>query len=101
MLTAVGNFISNSFYKDQFGAGLEYALKVKNAEMFMLRAGYRFEQGITSDVDRTSANTGIAAGVSFQYPLSEDSNTLIALNYSYRTAAQYSGSHAFGLRLSL
>lgn len=99
-LTAAGNFISNSFYKDQFGAGLEYALKVKNTEMFMLRAGYRYENGITSDVDRTTANTGIAAGLTFQYPLDDLSKNMVALSYSYRTAYQYQGSHSFGLRLS-
>ena len=99
-LTACGNFISNSFYKDQFGLGLEYGLKVKNTEMFMLRAGYRYENGITSDVDRTSTNTGIAAGLTFQYPISETSGSMVSLNYSYRTAYQYAGSHCFGLRLS-
>ena len=99
-LTAVGNFVSNSFYKDQFGAGLEYALKVKNTEMFMLRAGYRYESGITDDVERTSASTGIAAGLTFQYPLDDLSRNMVALSYSYRTSYQYEGSHAFGLRLS-
>ncbi len=99
-LTAVGSFVSNSFYKDQFGAGLEYALKVKNTEMFMLRAGYRYENGITNDVDRTSASTGAAAGITFQYPLNKVSGSLVALNYSYRTSYQYEGSHCFGLRLS-
>jgi hypothetical protein len=100
-LTAVGNFVSNSFYKDQFGAGLEYALKVKNNEMFMLRAGYRYENGITDDVERTSATTGIAAGVTFQYPINEMGNVLAGLSYSYRTSYQYNGSHCFGFRLSL
>lgn len=99
-LTAVGNFVSNSFYKDQFGGGLEYALRVKNTEMFMLRAGYRYENGITNDVDRTSASTGIAAGLTFQYPIDKLGNNLVALNYSYRTSYQYEGSHCFGLRLS-
>lgn len=99
-LTLVGNFTSNSFYKDQFGAGMEYALKVKNTEMFMLRAAYRYENGITSDIDRTSANTGIAAGITFQYPIDDLGQNLVALNYSYRTSYQYEGSHCFGLRLS-
>lgn len=100
-LTAAGNFISNSFYKDQFGAGLEYALKVKNIEMFMLRAGYRYESGITNDVDRTTAATGIAAGLTFQYPIDKMANSIASLSYSYRTSAQYNGSHCFGFMLSL
>jgi len=99
-LTAIANFTSNSFYKDYFGAGLEYALKVKNTEMFMLRAAYRYENGITSDVDRTSAATGIAAGITFQYPMDDLGQNMVALNYSYRTSYQYEGSHCFGLRLS-
>ena len=99
-LTLVGNFTSNSFYKDQFGGGLEYALKVKNTEMFMIRAAYRYESGITSDIDRTNASTGIAAGITFQYPIDDLGQNLVALNYSYRTAYQYEGSHCFGLRLS-
>jgi len=99
-LTAVGNFTSNSFYKDQFGAGLEYGLKVKNTQMFMVRTGYRYENGITSDVDRTTASTGIAAGVTVQYPIDDLGKNLVALSYSYRTAQQYQGSHCFGLRLS-
>lgn len=99
-LTLVGNFTSNSFYKDQFGGGLEYALKVKNTEMFMIRAAYRYESGITSDIERTNASTGIAAGITFQYPIDDLGQNLVALNYSYRTAYQYEGSHCFGLRLS-
>ncbi|HMU70596.1 MAG TPA: hypothetical protein PKC38_11315, partial [Chitinophagales bacterium] len=72
----------------------------KNTEMFMVRAGYRYENGITSDVDRTTASTGIAAGVTVQYPIDDLGKNLVALSYSYRTAQQYQGSHCFGLRLS-
>jgi len=100
-LTVVGNFVSNSFYKDQLGAGLEYGLKVKNKELFMLRAGYRYETGITDDVERTTASTGIAAGLTFQYPIDKSGETLLGLSYSYRTSYQYNGSHCFGFRLSL
>lgn len=101
-LTAVANFVSNSFYKDQYGAGLEYALKVKNTEMFMVRAGYRYEEGITGDADRTSALTGLAAGFTVQYPLGgSDSQTMIALDYSYRTSNPFDGTHSFAVRLSL
>ena len=103
-LTAVGNFISNSFYKDQFGVGLEYAFKVKNTEMFMVRAGYRYEDGILSDIGsgRTTAMTGLAAGVTFQLPVGgSESQTRLAINYSYRTTSPFDGCHAFGVRVSL
>ncbi|MFN3940685.1 MAG: hypothetical protein ACK4IY_08855, partial [Chitinophagales bacterium] len=102
-LTAVGSFISNSFSKDQFGAGLEYGLKVKNTEMFLLRAGYRYESGmLSSNADeRTTAHTGLAAGVTFQTPITKDSQNILGLNYSYRSSNPYDGTHAFGIRLSI
>lgn len=102
-LTAVGNFISNSFYKDQYGLGLEYALKVKNTEMFMLRAGYRYEDGITGSTDeqRTTVHTGLAAGATFQTPFTGNDKTLLAISYSYRSSNPFNGSHSLGVRLSL
>jgi hypothetical protein len=102
-LTAVGNFISNSFYKDQFGVGAEYGLKVKGQEMFMLRAGYRYEDGITSNdpTERTTAHTGLAAGATFQTRFTEDSNTMISINYAYRASDPFDGTHSLGVRLSL
>lgn len=102
-LTAVGTFISNSFSKDQFGLGLEYGLKVKNTEMFMLRVGYRYENGMLSSnsVDRTTTSTGLAAGVTFQTPFSNTSSNKFALSYSYRTSDPYNGTHSFGVRLTI
>jgi len=102
-LTAVGNFISNSFYKDQFGGALEYGLKVKGQEMFMLRAGYRYENGITSsDPDeRTTAHTGLAAGATFQTSFAGDPNKLINVSYSYRASDPFDGTHSLGVRLSI
>lgn len=99
-ITAAGNFTSNSFYKDQIGLGLEYGLKIKNVERFMLRASYRYEEGITSDVDRTTAHTGIAAGFSFQQPLRQDGPEF-AIDYAYRTSNPFNGSHTLGLRFNL
>ncbi len=102
-LTAVGNFISNSFNKDQFGLGLEYALKVKNTEMFMLRGGYRYEEGILGSElgDRSSAHTGFAAGATFQTAFSKNDNTMLSISYAYKPSNPYDGTHSFGIRLSL
>lgn len=102
-LTAVGNFVSNSFYKDQFGVGLEYGLKVKNTEMFMLRAGYRYEDGITGSTDdtRTTVHTGLAAGATFQTPFTSNDKTMLAISYSYRSSNPFDGTHSLGVRLSL
>ena len=103
-LTVVGNFTSNAFYKDQFGAGFEYGLKFKNTEMFMLRAGYKYEDGlIGSSSIRTNAHTGISAGFTFQYSLKKDDpeGPKVGLDYAYKTADPFSGTHGIGLRLDL
>ncbi|MBK8470902.1 MAG: PorV/PorQ family protein [Sphingobacteriales bacterium] len=70
-LTVLGNFTSNSFVKDLIGVGIEYSLN----DMFMLRGGYRHERGVNSDLasdGRTSAYTGLSAGVSVEVPIKED-----------------------------
>lgn len=103
-LTAVGNFTSNSFYKDQYGIGFEYALKVKDTERFMLRAGYRYEDGITGSIDdvRTTVHTGFAAGATFQTPFIKDNNTtMLGISYSYRSSNPFDGTHSIGIRLSI
>ena len=60
-ITLAGNFVSNSFTKDQFTLGLEYAFK----NVVMLRAGYTYEQGIWDDIntsERTNVSSGLSAG---------------------------------------
>ena len=43
-LTLTGQFTSNTYGKDNFGGGAEYAFK----EVFMVRGGYRYEPGSTA-----------------------------------------------------
>jgi hypothetical protein len=102
-LTAVGNFVSNSFYKDQYGAGVEYGLKVKGQEMFQVRAGYRYENGITSADPsvRTTVNTGLAAGATFQTKFTNSDNTMLGISYAYRPTDPFDGTHTLGISLSL
>lgn len=95
-LTVSGQYTSNSYGKDNYGVGVEYALK----EMFMLRAGYRFENGMYSDINSTNAHTGIAAGTSFEYPFKDNGPTL-GIDYSYRHSNPWNGTHSIGLRFSL
>jgi hypothetical protein len=99
-VTILAQFQSNSFYKDFYGAGLEYGLSVKGEERFQLRAGYRYEDGLLDDAARTTAHTGLAAGFSFIQPFKEDGPRL-AIDYSYRPSSPYNGSHALGLRFDL
>lgn len=99
-VTAIANFTSNSFGKDNFGGGLEYAFN----EMFMIRAGYKFEDGLTGGLsieERTSVYTGLAVGTSVLVPLKKDSSTKIGIDYSYRTTNPYAGTHTIGVRFNL
>ena len=59
-LTAMLAFTSNSFNNDYIAAGLEYGFK----EMFMLRAGYRYEKDIMSTENSTTFYKGVSVGAS-------------------------------------
>ena len=96
-LTAFGNFRANSFLRDEIGGGLEYAYN----EMFMLRVAYVYDIGTSSDGEDNGIYTGLAAGISFDVPLKKDSPNKLGIDYSYRDTEPYSGTHNFGLRISL
>ena len=95
-LTIAANFTSNSFSKDQIGAGLEYSFK----SLFQIRGGYNYQTGITSVTSRSTVLTGLSAGFSFAVPLKENGPQL-GIDYSYRTTNPFNGSHSVGVRLSL
>ncbi len=98
-LTAVGNFTSNSFSQDQLGGGLEFSLK----ELFMLRAGYRYEfkSGSPTEVERP-LYTGLSAGATVSLPLSKDKkNTKISIDYAYRHTKIFNGTHNIGVRFNM
>ncbi len=95
-LTLGGTFTANSFGKDYIGAGAEYSFK----NMFMIRAGYRYEQDIMNAETKTTAYSGIAAGVSVDVPLRKDDPdaSRFAIDYSYKPSNPYNGTHAIGAR---
>ncbi|MBE0661589.1 MAG: PorV/PorQ family protein [Bacteroidales bacterium] len=95
-LTFAGNFISNSFFKDQFSGGLQYALR----NYLMLRAGYTYEDGITDKAERTTAFTGPSAGLTVQVPLNKEKGSIFAVDYSYRDTDPWSGTHSISARLT-
>ena len=96
-LTALGNFTSNSFSQDQVGGGLEYSLN----DLFMLRAGYRYEFGSEDEVE-APIYTGLSAGASVSMPLSkENPNTRLSIDYAYRDTKIWDGTHNIGIRISL
>jgi hypothetical protein len=94
--TLTGQFISNSFTKDQIGGGLEFSYN----DRFALRAGYLWEDGIGSDESTTTAFTGPSAGFSVNLPASQD-GAMIGIDYSYRTTNPFNGNHSIGIVLSL
>jgi len=101
--TIAGAFISNSFKKDQYALGMEFALK----NYLMLRAGYAYEQGITkpiTDEEMTNVDRGLSGGLSVQVPLKKGSDSVLAVDYSIRPAMKndnFSTIHSFGVRFSL
>lgn len=97
-ITLAANFTSNSFTKDQFTLGLEYALKY----YFSIRAGYTYQNGMfnTSIPERGTVFTGFSAGFSVSVPFNKEKETGIGVEYSYRSTNPYSGTHSVGLKLN-
>ncbi len=98
-LTLAGNFISNSFTKDQFNGGAEYRFDASKASV-MLRAGYTWEESVGDALTRSTALTGPAAGFSVELPAGE-TGTLIILDYGYRATNPFGGVHHIGARIAL
>ena len=96
-VTLAANFTSNSFSKNQYQIGAEYGFK----SYLMVRAGYMYESGITSDEDRTTVFTGPSLGFSLELPFGEDKKSSFALDYSYRFTNPFEGTHSFGARINL
>ena len=95
-LTAVGNFTSNSFSRDQVGAGLEYSLN----ELFMVRGGYQYELG-TNEVEGP-IYTGIAAGATLSLITNKErKDSRFSIDYAYRATKVWDGTHNLGLRINM
>lgn len=95
-LTFAMNFTSNSFTQDLIGGGLEYKFK----SYLSLRGGYNFEKSILSDSDVETAYSGPAAGFTFEVPFG-DGGTVLGMDYSWRAAKPFSGTHSIGVHLNL
>ncbi len=95
-VTVAGTFTSNSFFKDQYTLGLEYALM----SYLQLRGAYTYEDGITSDADRTTVYTGPSAGFTVQIPFNKMKGSAFAVDYSYRATNPFEGSHCIAARLT-
>ena len=100
-LTVAASFTSNAFLRDDYKLGLEYSI----FNILQLRAGYTFQSGLWNSDTRVTAYTGPSAGASVAIPLKKRSaNTsvpTIRIDYSYRAAAPFSGSHSIGIGINL
>lgn len=97
VLSVAGTYVSNSFTKDNIVIGVEYGFK----EMFYVRGGYTYEDGITNDEDRTTVFTGPSAGISVELPFGSEKASDLALDYSYRATNPFDGVHSIGLRIDI
>lgn len=96
-LTFAGTFVSNSFTKDQGMIGVEYAFR----KMLHVRGGFLYEDGITSDDERTTVFTGPSAGLSVDFPFGEEKKSALSIDYGYRSTNPFSGVHSIGIRIAL
>jgi len=114
-LTPCFNFRSNSFTSDQYQVGAQGSWK----DMFMLRAGYDYQEGIFKEAETTTANLGPSFGATFQIPfirnkageLKQDGDAdlysgttkskVVGIDYSYSTTRFFGGTHRFSIILSL
>ena len=100
-LTFMGQYSANAFGLDNYGLGVEFALR----EIFMVRAAYRFENGIFSDATAATAYTGLAAGMSVNIPFKKDKSTpSIGLDYGFRMTSpnnNFKHTHSVGLRVNI
>jgi long-subunit fatty acid transport protein len=94
-ISLIGNFTSNSFSRDQIGAGIEYALW----DSFMLRGAYKYDLGASS-LEERPVNTGLSAGGSIDFPLSKGSKNKIALDYAYQATRVWTGTHNVSIRFN-
>ncbi|WP_236973789.1 PorV/PorQ family protein [Membranihabitans maritimus] len=97
-LSVVGNFTSNSFSRDEIGAGIEYCFN----DIVSLRGSYKIEVGQTADGNIPgSVYDGLSAGLSLDIPFGEKDMKKLGIDYAYRTTNPWNGTHNLTLRLSI
>jgi len=96
ILSLNGTFQANSFTRDQYMIGAEYAFRKK----LMLRAGYLYEDQIGNVTETATAFTGLAAGATIALP-NKTGKSEVSFSYAYRNTRTFSGIHTLGLRLNL
>lgn len=94
-LSAIGNFTSNAFSRDQIGIGAEFTFN----EMFMLRGAYKADLS-PGDEETGNVYTGFSGGASVELPFNESGKNRIGIDYAYRTTNPFRGTHNLSVRLS-
>ena len=98
-LTSIGAYTANSFSKDQYRVGVDYAYTAENFG-FNLRSGYVYEKDVFNSDNRTSALTGYTAGFSVDAYLGK-SKTALGFEYAARLSSPFGIIHTFGTTISL
>lgn len=96
-LTALVNFTSNAFSRDEVGGGLELGI----SNLLVLRGGYKYEIGSTAADPNQSVYTGVAAGLSFNVPVRKGSDQAISIDYGFLHTRVWNGTHNISLRINL
>lgn len=97
-LTIAGNFIYNSFMNNIYGGGVEFAVK----EMISIRTGFAYEKDIFSS-DAMQIQNGLAAGISFDIPMSKEKKdgSTLSIDYGFKQTRFFNHNHTFGLIYSM
>lgn len=95
--TVLGNFTANSFSVDQLGGGVEYAFR----EMFMVRAGYRYDIGVPANDPQHNVYTGLCGGLTIEVPTKKETTGRFAIDYAYLATNPFSGTHNFSIRYKM
>lgn len=90
-IRTLGNFTSNAFSRDQIGGGLELTY----LEKVTLRGGYKYDLG--NEEATRNIYTGFAGGISIDWPVSASGESILSIDYAYRTTNPFKGSHNFTL----
>ena len=95
-ITLAGNFVSNSFTRDQFSLGLEFSLK----DYFMIRGAYTYENGMFEEItspENTNINNGLSLGLSVAVPLNKEKGSYIGIDYAFRETVTFNHNHTLGI----
>lgn len=97
-VTPMVNFTSNSFSRDQLGAGIEVSIL---KDVVQLRAAYKGDLQKNSAVIKEDVYTGLAFGASANLVFNKEKKSKLGIDYAFMNSRVFSGTHNFGLRIDL